>query len=303
MGGCDIPITRRQDREEFGFAESRAYEKVFAIEQRANGARVLFVANFPKFLAAGRIVGDHGFGCWRDNLLLALDLDGMGSAVGFFPVAILGAVVDFAIGFPNGLAGVFIEGNEVLVVEAIHAEDQEVAEEDGASPSTSVVVARQIPSFPKDRCVLGIERCGAISTKRDVNSLAIADRSRRAVGVELVIVFLRFLIGENHSIDQDFSVVSIDGKHRHAQSIVGGVGQPDFFAPDDRGGPSLTRQIRAPGDVGRFVPEDRWIARRSGVSIPLGAAVLGPESFASLRHLLGVPSPLDIFVGKIDTLR
>ena len=117
-----------------------------------------------------------------------------------------------------------------------------------------------------------------------------------------MIVFLRFLIGENDSIDQDFSVVSIDGKHRHAQPIVGGVGQPDFFAPDDRGGPSLTRQIRAPGDVGRFVPEDRWIARCSGVSIPLRATVLGPETAADFAHLLGVPSPLDIFVGKIDQL-
>jgi len=128
-----------------------------------------------------------------------------------------------------------------LVVEAIHTEDQQIAKEDGASPRTSVVVAGQIPSLPKDRSVLGIERCGAISAKGDVDALGVADRSRRAVGVELVIVFLRFLIGENDSIDQDFSVVSIDGKHRHAQSIVGGVGQPDFFAPDDRGGPSLTR--------------------------------------------------------------
>ena len=81
----------------------------------------------------------------------------VGVAIAFFQIAVVCFVVDVAIGLPDGLAGLLVERDHVLLVEAVEGQDQQVAEENRRRGRPAVVIAGQVATSPKDFAGLHIE--------------------------------------------------------------------------------------------------------------------------------------------------
>src|SRR5437868_4444793 len=84
----------------------------------------------PKLLAGEWIVADNRAGAGIDELVAAVDLEDGWCGIAFLEIAIVRAVVDVAIFFPDSFARFLIKGDDELHVVTVEVHDQEILPED-----------------------------------------------------------------------------------------------------------------------------------------------------------------------------
>src|SRR5713226_2394380 len=108
-------------------AISGGQENSAVAKQRPSGRVHAPVINLPQLMAIDGIISNGGDGARADKLRLAVDLNDFRRAKGFLQVAVVGAVVDVTVGLPAGFARGFVQGDDILHVEAVEVDKERIA--------------------------------------------------------------------------------------------------------------------------------------------------------------------------------
>lgn len=218
-------------------------------------------------MAIGGIIRNGGDGAGADKLRLAVDLNDFRGAEGFLEVAVVGSVIDVAVGFPPGFACGFVERNDVLHVEPVEVDEKRIAVEDRRRAGRPEMIAGEIAPRPQRSSRVRIQAGRAVGAELHIDSPGPHDRCRRCITVGRNAV-AGLLDLKQFDVVQNFSSVPV---HTHDKQLVaiGGRGrEPDLIAPNHRRGPALVMNGDFPLDVLVFTPPD---GKSHGVGVPVAA--------------------------------
>ena len=182
--------------------------------------------------------------------------------------------VDRARRLPHGLAGVLVERDDVLHVNAVEVHDQQVAEEDRRRAGAAEVIALEVAPLPEHLAGARIDRRGARRAEGDVDAAGLADRRRRRVAVERVCL-LRLLDLEQLQVVDDLSARDVESQCRQLAAVGRRRRHPHLVADDDRRRPAAAVNRRLPADVALLTPGQRDL-RAAGRAEALRTAELWP---------------------------
>ena len=199
-------------------------------------------------------------------------------AVGLhFPVGREVLVVHGALHFPHGLAGLFVERDDELVVAPVVMIEEQSVPDDRRAPRATVVIAHKVAPLPHDRACLCVNARGGGRAPACVKSAVLDHRRRRRVAVELV-AKLRLLDFEKHLVVQHFSRGFVERHHAEFLAVLGRRREPHFVAPDDRRRPRLAVRRGFPFHIHAFA-ELEWERLRIAVPVAVRPAELRPVLF------------------------
>lgn len=250
-------------------------------EQRPRRERPAVVANPPQLLAGIRVVGHQPLGARADQLQPGGRFDHDRRAEGFADVAVEGAEVDRAVGFPDRLAGQLVERHDVLHVASVDVKDQQLAEQDRRRAGPLVMIALEIAPRPKHGPAGRIQAGRAVASVVHPNPAFFDHRSGRSVAGHAGDVVGIFGVEDLHVV-HDLAALAIDAHGKHLMPVGRGRGHPDLVAPDHGRGPAAIVDRGFPDDVLGIAPADGQ-ACRVRMSVAAGPAKLGPV-FAGIRQ-------------------
>ena len=144
MGLGDVAPPVRPHGPEVGLAEARVEERQSLAEQRPGRVGEAAVTDLPNLLARGGQVGHGRLGPRAEHERAAVNLGQQRRAVGLPQIAVSPGEVGRAIGLPDRLAGVLVQGREILHVDAVEVQDQQVAVEDRRGAGAAEMIAVQV---------------------------------------------------------------------------------------------------------------------------------------------------------------
>ena len=121
----------------------------------------------PDFLARLWFVDDRFHRRGTDQLLLLADTDHCRCGVSLLKITVVRVVVDVTVGLPDGMAGVFVEGDHILHVDAVELNDQQIAVQNGRGGGAAEMIADKIAALPQFFTSLSVEAGGAVGAKGD----------------------------------------------------------------------------------------------------------------------------------------
>ena len=243
-------------------------------QERPGRGVVAAVIDLPHLAARRRVVGDRRHGRRAHEERPAGLHDHRGRAVSLLHVAVIGAVVDGAIGLPERLAGGLFEGHDILVVEAVEVDEEPVLPGDRRGAGATVVVAGKVLPAPEDLAGGRIEAGGSCTAEVD-EELAVGKHGRRARGAVVGVAEGGLRDLEHSHVVNDPASVGVDTHGREPRAVFGGVGEPDPSVGSDGRCPGLAGDRRLPADVLGLAPRKRQ-GRGWGAAVRRGPTELVP---------------------------
>lgn len=263
VGGGDIAGAAWLDCPELWLHVSRTDIDQPVAEQGTRDVGETLVLHLPEWRAGGGVVPEDLHGAWADEFLVAVDVDHQGGGVGFALVEIrmdgLRAILS-----PNDLTSLSIQCDDILLIDAVGIDDEKLAPEDGRASGTFFVVELNELIFPDDFSGRAVEARGAHGAERDIDVLAVMERTRRRVRV-LCVEMDGFGGGEDFDIMLNRAGIEVQRDRAKGVAIVGRGGEPNVLTGNDRGGPTFSFNGALPNDVGRFTPLGREVL---GIDVP-----------------------------------
>src|SRR5437879_3533883 len=130
-------------------------------------------------MSRARIVTINGFCARADHLTSPSSGHDQRSAVGFAQVSVADIVIipgDRTIGFPDGLARVFVERLKVLQINAVERENNQLFEKHRRRGGAAVMTAAQILALPEDLPRGRVQAGGAVTAEVDINTAGFKNR-------------------------------------------------------------------------------------------------------------------------------
>src|SRR5262245_10224811 len=152
MRGRHIALSIGANGPKLGFHATGAEYGQAIIENGTGTDRKSFpMARAPEFLASSGVVGDDPMSSGRNHLSAAAAADEQRSDKRFFEIAIV-RLYRRTFGSPNGFAGRFVKGDDVLGVASVAHEYEQVFPKDGRTSRADLVIHGKIGS-PKDAAI------------------------------------------------------------------------------------------------------------------------------------------------------
>ena len=232
------------------------------------------------------VSGSYPYNAMEPRLIktgLPCDVDDDGRGERFAVIAVAGGLargrvevlkIDAAVGLPDGLSRLLIQGDDVLAVAAVEVQDQQILVNKRRRAGTSKVIADEIGALPEHLARLGVQTGVVRRAEAHVDAAFLDHRRRRRIGVEgVAILRLRHVV--QRLVEKDLARILVDAKDGQFRAILGSVAEPDAIAPDHRRRPCLARNRRLPHHVLLFAPPQRQV-RRVAVSLVGRAAIARP---------------------------
>jgi len=251
-------------------------------KQRPRHHRPAAITDFPQLFSRPRIVSHRGHRTGADQLQPAAEFDHLRRAERLLEVEVERAVIDRAIGLPDGLARVLVQGDDVLDIASVDVDQEQVLEQDRRRTGALVMIAIQVAARPEDSARCRVQAGRAVRSEVDIDAARFHGGRGRRIAVHHADV-LRVGRVEDFDVMNDLSGLAIHADGEHLGAVGRGGGEPDLALPDHRRGPTEAGDRRLPSDVFGFAPRHRQptVGR---MTVPRRPAKLRPRLASRRAH-------------------